>query len=238
MLLRLLLLAVLVAPLSATAVTLGQLDDFEDGTVQGWGAGAMHPAPPSNVATGGPSGADDSYLLLTSVGGTGAGSRLVVFNGVQWAGNYSGAGVTGIAMDVNNFGPNPLQLRVILNAVSNFAGSTLAIPLPSAGGWTSIFFPIAPEDLSAVFGSPADVLASVVELRLIHLPGGTPEPIVASLGVDNIRAVPEPSTLALVALGMLALASTQRFGRGSQLTMSASTSSPPVAPSRPFDQRS
>lgn len=199
--------------LPAAAVTLGQQDDFEDGTTQGWSAGAVHPAPPANVPSGGPAGVDDSYLQLTSLGGTGAGNSLVVFNGLQWAGNYVAAGVTGIAMDVNNFGSNPLMLRLTFNAVSNLAGSAVAIPLPSASGWTSIFFPIAPGDLSALFGSPADVLAAVTELRLLHLPAGTPAPIVASLGVDNIRAVPEPSTFALVGLGALALSGVRRKRR-------------------------
>jgi hypothetical protein len=54
---------------SSWAVTVGQVDTFEDGTTQGWVAGvlgAVHPVPPAN-ALGGPAGANDNYLLLTSL---------------------------------------------------------------------------------------------------------------------------------------------------------------------------
>lgn len=43
------ILAVLAAS-PALAITLGQVDDFQDGTTEGWSGGAS----PTNVATGGP----------------------------------------------------------------------------------------------------------------------------------------------------------------------------------------
>ena len=46
------------APL-ASAITLDQVDNFEDGTTQGWLVGllgAPHPAPPANIPDGGPLG--------------------------------------------------------------------------------------------------------------------------------------------------------------------------------------
>ena len=93
------LAAALTLAQGAAAVTLGQIDDFEDGTTQGWvvgiGTGATSPVPPVAVATGGPDGADDGYLLLTSVGGFGAGSRLAVINATQWAGDYTTSGISG-----------------------------------------------------------------------------------------------------------------------------------------------
>src|SRR5215212_9214500 len=78
----------------AHAVSLGQTDTFENGTTQGWVTallGSPNPLPPANVPTGGPAGANDNFLLLTSRGGGGPGSRLTGINTSQWAGNYAAA---------------------------------------------------------------------------------------------------------------------------------------------------
>ena len=64
------------------------------------------------MATGGPAVVDDNYLLLTAVGGLGAGSRLTVINPAQWAGDYLAGGVESISMDLINLGQNYLSLRL------------------------------------------------------------------------------------------------------------------------------
>ncbi len=46
-----LLFASLVTAAPSAAVTLGQLDDFQDGTSQGWGSGPLNPNPPSTCPT-------------------------------------------------------------------------------------------------------------------------------------------------------------------------------------------
>jgi hypothetical protein len=176
--------------------------------------GSPHPAPPANVVTGGPAGAGDHFLQVTAVGGIGAGSRLTVINPAQWAGDYEAAGVTGIAMDVFNLGSTNLALRLLFEdpvagAPSNQAVSSSAIPLPAGSGWTHVLFPITPGDVTAVLGSVDAALSNATAIRIFHattaaFPGN---PIVAQLGVDNIRAVPEPAatTLLAVALGGIAL---------------------------------
>lgn len=71
---------------SFAQVTAGQVDDFEDGTVQGWMEGAISPNPPTNIATGGPAGAGDNFLQNISVipvSGT-VGRRMAMFNTAQW----------------------------------------------------------------------------------------------------------------------------------------------------------
>lgn len=211
------ILAALVAPRLAAGVAIGQLDDFEDGTTQGWVVGLLgspHPAPPVNVSTGGPGGVDDNFLLLTAVGGVGAGNRLTVINPAQWAGDYVAAGATGIAIDARNLGNTDLALRLLfedpsVGPPSNQAVSSNAISLPAGGDWTHVVFPITPGDLTAVLGSVDAALSNATAIRIFHgataaFPGG---PIVAQLGVDNIRAVPEPTaaTLLAFALGGLAL---------------------------------
>ena len=87
----------------AFAVVDGQIDDFEDGTEQGWDEGPESPNPPLNVATGGPAGAGDNYLENVSIGGVGTtpGKSLVQMNSLQWTGNYTAAEITEIHMQVN-----------------------------------------------------------------------------------------------------------------------------------------
>ena len=192
-------------------------DDFEDGTTQGWTVsggpgGGTHPAPPANVPTGGPAGDEDAFLRLTALGGSGSGSRLSVFNLSQWTGDYLAAGITAITMDVNNTGENALVLRLLLvNFAAGGAPTDTAVTLspvnvPAGSGWMSVVFDLT--NLTAETGTTEGALGDVNELRLFHNPdpafGGPfvgPPAVVATLGVDNIQAVPEASTVLLLLVG-------------------------------------
>lgn len=190
------------------AVTPGQLDDFQDGTTMNWHVaagpnGGMPPFPPVN-ADGGPAGNGDLFLQLTSTGGMGAGSRMVVLNGSQWGGDYLSSGVTGISMDVNNLGGIPLELRMRFEHFSAMGPptgdflSSDSVTVPAASGWQNVFFPISETDLMDVTMGMGDdfatTLGDVGIVRLLHSPDGTlpPPPIDSLLGVDNITAIPEP----------------------------------------------
>lgn len=215
------------------ALSVGQIDDFQDGTTQGWTVsvgpiGGVHPAPPANVATGGPAGAGDNFLMLTSVGGASAGSRLTALNLMtQWAGNYIAAGIHSITMDVRNFGISDLSLRLVfedptVGPPSNIAFSADPVLVPGGSDWMSISFPIDPAFLLAGLGDVTTALMNTTLLRLYHSPEDNfPNPVapisavVTELGVDNIRAVgtatsvPDQNSTALLfglALALLVVA--------------------------------
>ena len=205
-------------PHLAAAIAIGQTDTFEDGTTQNWVVGllgATHPAPPANIADGGPLGAEDNYLQLTSVGGSGAGNRMAVINLAQWAGNYSAAGVTDITMNLINLGATDLFIRLYLEnpegGPPNDQAITESFFLPAGDGWTDARFSIHPSALIALLGEVDTLLSNVTALRIIHSPDEDfrGPPIVAMLGVDNITAtigsIPEPSVLALLAVGLFGL---------------------------------
>lgn len=220
--------ALLLQPSPALAIPLTP-DTFEDGTTQGWivnllGMG-VHPAPPVNVPTGGPGGADDNYLLLTAVGGVGQASRMTGMNLAQWTGDYLAAGFNAIALHANNFGPDDLHLRLafedpLIGPPTNIAFSTDPIVVPAGSGWVPIAFPIAPAFLTAGLGTVNAALANTTLLRIYHSVGANfPNPVVpipsvsAELGLDNIRVIPEPSSLLLVAGGLAALARRRQRSR-------------------------
>jgi hypothetical protein len=222
--------AELLQPLASRAVLLGQTDTFEDGTTQNWVVsllGLPSPVPPVNNPSGGPAGADDGFLSLTSIAVNLAGSRMTVINFQnQWAGNYVAAGVTGIAMDVNNLGSSILELRLLFEdatpftPAANTAFSTNPIEVPAGSGWRHVVFPIEPADLQARTGSVLGALTGATTLRIFHstnarFPG---ERIVASLGVDNITAVPEPQVWLVLATTLCMLAAARAVAFRSRRT--------------------
>jgi hypothetical protein len=217
--------ASLILSAQAAALPIG-VDNFEDGTTQGWvvnllGLGS-HPAPPTNNADGGPLGPGDNYLLVTALGGGGTGSRLTVLNASQWAGNYLTGTPIDIVMDARNLGSTDLHLRLefedpTVGPPTNIAFSTNPIVLPAGGGWTPITFTIVPANFTAGLGSVDDALANTTILRIYHSVAAnfpnpvTPiDPVLAQLGLDNIgiviEAVPEPATALLLLIGAAAAA--------------------------------
>lgn len=202
---------------SAFSIEIGQIDTFEDGTTQGWVTNLLGqgnpPNPPTNVSTGGPGGAGDNYLSLTSLGTQGPGGKLVGMNVSQWSGDYTDEGVTSITMQVKNFGDTDLNLRLLFESVGQFgptdvAATTDSFFLAAGSDWTTVQFDVTPSALTPLLGDVNNALSNVSALRIYNSADLTfPGPnSVSSLGVDNMQAVPEPGTImaTLAGLGFLA----------------------------------
>ncbi len=197
---------------SAGAITLGQLDDFQGGNIAMWTTGPVAP-PVALINTGGPAGLSDAYIQLTA-DGSGAGGKLVAQNFAQWTGDYIAAGVTAIEVDLLNPSAVPLSIRIAFKTESTpSASGYLSAPmiLTPGSGWQHFSISLAPTDLTAVNG-PADYNTffqnGFAEMRFINAVGVTSlngTPVTAQLGIDNIRAVPEPSSVALGIGGLLLL---------------------------------
>ncbi len=187
-------------------VSLGSVDDFQDGTTQSWAGGSA----PTNIATGGPAGAGDRYLELSSTGTKPIGTK----NEDQWIGDLTAAGITSVEADVANFGPDPLELRVFL-VESGFASrytSTTSVTVPTGGNWIHVVFDLTPSGMTLVGGTSPDVATALSNLQTFlfrHQPGapagiGAAPNTVGVLGIDNITATPEPATFGLLAIGAVA----------------------------------
>lgn len=201
-------LAATCAAFSASAqIVSGQLDDFQDGTVMGWTGGTG----PTNVPDGGPMGAGDRFMRLTSAGASGPGSRLGAFNAAQWSGDYASAGVTAVSVDLRNPSDKDLEVRAVLFSTEGARWtSTTSFALPAMTDWTRATFSLLESDLTLALGStPYATLMSDVQMLMFRHDGGAPdatgEPIEAEMGVDNIEAVPEPVSFAALAVGLGAL---------------------------------
>lgn len=205
------------------AITLNQVDDFQNGSTTGWSEGGPSPNPPSIVTSGGPSGTGDKYLFNISSGGSGAGSRQVIFStGSEWIGNYLLAQVSQITADIKDFSSSaPLSLRIAVQGgpSGTWFGSTTPVAVTTDGLWHHLSFGLSSAALSLVSGTdslPA-VLGNVSQLRILSsasAPSNIGDAVSSSLGVDNIRAVPEPSTwMMLAAAGFILLwCRYKRFG--------------------------
>lgn len=222
------ILAGLAAAVALPAATINQIDTFTTGT-QGWVAPDPDNPNPPVTALGGPAGAGDAYLKLVANGGIYApelaGSRLVALNETQWTGDFIGAGINAISMDVMNAGPADVFLRLLFESFTQpgpptaLALSQNAVFVPAGTGWTHIVLPIDPASLTAPIGTVQAALSNTSVMRIFSNPnptfggpGNGPPMINVVFGVDNITAeqVPEPSTMLLMGAGIAVVALLRR----------------------------
>ena len=99
---------------------------------------------------------------------------MVMFNQIQWTGDYVAAGVTAIRIYLRNQGDNAMRIRMGFQGhTSSTRYSTEGFDLPADNVWRQAEFSVAPADLLLVSGTATaeQVLASVSEVRLMHSPG-------------------------------------------------------------------
>jgi hypothetical protein len=181
----------------AFGIAPGQIDNFQNGSTNGWtdGHGGTNVA---NVATGGPAGAGDKYLQVSS-GSFDSVSRLITFNQSQWLGNYVAAKVVGLKMDLKNFGTSAVPIRIAIRegpsgpSTPGYA-STTAFNLPVDGQWhKAVFFSLTAGTLTPINGPQplATDLTSVKDFRLLSSssPSILGDVINARIGVDNISPI-------------------------------------------------
>ena len=183
---------------NANAVAAGQIDDFEDGTTQGWVEGGASPNPPTNVDTGGPAGANDHFLQNIASGSFGPGGKLVNINQVQWTGDYLGEGIVEIRAQVKLLAGTEVQLRAGFRGAGECCNagwvSTSSVQVTNNGQWNEVVFSVAEADLTNTGSSQSyqQTMSDVAELRIFHSAGpswnGGPE-VSVTLGLDNIEAV-------------------------------------------------
>ncbi len=206
-----LLLGFIFGARSASAISLGQVDDFQGGSLQNWANGV--PGYLTNMSTGGPAGAGDRYLQLTA-DGSGQGGRLTMFNLNQWLGNYVAQGITTLEVDLINQGSVSLSIRFAFKSanLSTAPGYlSQAMILAPGSGWQHFSIAITQPSLIAV-GGPAAYntffSTGLGDFRIINEVGTANlngDFVIGQLGIDNIRAVPEPAVTGLLAGGGLLL---------------------------------
>jgi hypothetical protein len=190
-------------------ISVGHVDDFQDGTTQHWRLGQTGGVVPNNVEDEGPQGIGDNALYFAS-GSFPLPPRAAVINEsdqgfpgpANWQGNWTAEGVTQISLDVRNGGTLPntgaLTLRLGIagpGGASSFGDVyiTDGVSVPRDNNWHSLVFDVLAADFTPV-GIGTDVnaaLAGVTQFRVIHQPGqdfrGALEP--AEFYLDNIRAI-------------------------------------------------
>ena len=192
----LMVVVVFASPCPLWAANVGQIDDFESGTA-GWQVGGK------SQATNGPrvlgvGGVDGDFLNYTT-DNENTGGRFLILNATTWTGNYLAAGISGISALARNDGNVELEMRLILEGSGGGFLTSGSNHLPVGGEWQSVFFPISAESL--IGGDDlTQTLSSVEQIRIFHNPSPSfPGPFTtASMSIDNILAVPEPNSWAML----------------------------------------
>jgi hypothetical protein len=197
-------------------VLVGRVDDFEDGTVMDWSMGGPANVV-ANVASGGPAGVDDNYLLVSR---TTTPFHIGIKNNNEWTGDYLAAGIKSISFDVDlismTTAPNIFSLRIVIFGPGGAFSSKDFVEVTIPSGWQTVEFGLTRSDLVRVFGSGGGgsdytdpgpgvddltaTLSNVEKLLIRNDPGANPTPIgthpphiIADIGFDNITAVTGPA---------------------------------------------
>ena len=207
--------ALLVVVSPAWAIVAGQVDDFEDGTLKNWANGGNGAPLVSNIATGGPAGANDNFMQVTS-DGSGPGTFLTVFNRSQWLGNYhrGGSGRDRGRSAKSRHGRSQHLPGVQAGHRPRCTGIYFRRPVFSrqseAGGSMQLSLSIRQTWIRSTRHCDFNTFfsGSFAEMRFINSAGADSlngDVTAGQLGIDNIRAVPEPGAFILTSIGLLGI---------------------------------
>jgi hypothetical protein len=147
---------------------------------------------------------------------------MLVLNDSQWSGDWIGAGIGAVGFDAINEGETPMSLRLALGSgdeLGPWLATTGSFPLLVGGGWQAVELSVDPSDLQCVSGGncaePAVELTDIAQLRILSAasPSRQGDLIAATLGLDNITALPEPALAWLEAGALLAVIALRRARR-------------------------
>ena len=186
--------AILLSTERVEAIQAGLINDFQDG-VQAWDG-----LNPVQIPDGGPAGAGDGYLQITSTGGAGSGSKLAMFNqSSDWVGDLGSLGAVSIDVDmfVDPSSESDLAMRLVLFGPANTNNrwtSTDSISVPKDGQWHHLSFPIDAAALTRAAGNSTydQMMAGIVRAMFRHdlgTPSSQGTEVVAVAGFDNITVV-------------------------------------------------
>lgn len=196
-------------------ISLGQVDDFTVASAAGWSEGGASPNPPVHNSGLGLDGIAGHLQNISD--GAGSGGRWLMFNDdTRWTGDYLAADVDAIELDFDNQSGNgtDANVRIALNGVGGWFVSDSFL-VTDGSGWDTFRFDLL--DLSHLSGGSAsltDTLSDVTNFQILSSAatptignGGNPQgdQLVADFRVDNITAVPEPSSLVLLAVSSIGL---------------------------------
>lgn len=200
--------AAVTSPPAHALITTSSLDDFSTST-EGWRIGSAG-IQPARIAAAGPD-SQIGYLSHLSDGGGANGKWLMWSDNGKWQGDYLSAGVSGISLWANvSAGSSPVSMRIAFDGPGGwFASSAQSV----VAGWASYAFTLSPDNFTYISASGgtglfSNTLAGVTRFEILagggsvsYRSGGDIVQAgnsVNTILVDNIGAVPEPSTYALL----------------------------------------